>query len=126
MKTFKFSIVLLILIIVASFVYTISLQNASNKIIDHIVSTQKFVQNDNWDEAYKSSLELESIIEKTEKWLSTLIHHYEIDEINISYSKLKEYVAFKDKTNFFAESEALKLLISHLPKKESLNFGNFF
>lgn len=53
-----------------------------------------------------------------------LIDHQEIDNIDLSVSKMKEYVKGKDRVNALAEISSLKLLFEHIPKKDSLSLTN--
>lgn len=54
----------------------------------------------------------------------TFIMHEEIDIANQSAAKLKPYLADDNKSNFFAECEALKFQINHIAQTEQYTVDN--
>lgn len=54
----------------------------------------------------------------------TFIMHEEIDIANQSAAKLKPYLADENKSNFFAECEALKFQINHIAQNERYTLDN--
>lgn len=124
MKSFKLAIVLLILIIAGSIVYIYSLNNASNILVSEISNLEDSVKSSNWDSAEKQVDTLQNKWNKTEKWMSTLIDHQEIDSIQLTLAKLTQYVHEKETTDIMAESASLKLLIKHIPGKEKVDLTN--
>ncbi|MGE5458328.1 MAG: DUF4363 family protein, partial [Methanococcaceae archaeon] len=58
-----------------------------------------------------------------DKW-ALLLDHQEIDNINISLSKMKEYIKGKNKNDSLAEVSTLKLLFIHIPEKEAISLKN--
>ncbi|MDK2798602.1 MAG: hypothetical protein PWP27_526 [Clostridiales bacterium] len=116
--------ILLVVIILGSIVYIYFLDNAANNLISMIEKLEDTVKADDWEEAQKQLDNLQKEWKKTERWMTTLVDHQEIDTIKITLSKLSQYVDFKKTADFMAESTTLKLLIEHIPGKEKCNISN--
>jgi hypothetical protein len=125
-RAFKISIALLITIILGSIVYIYWLNTTSNNLLSKIDKLEDAVQSNNWSAAEKQLDDIQKGWEKTEKWMTTLIDHQEIDAIKITLAKLSQYVHYKEVADFMAESATLKLLIKHIPGKEKINLSNLF
>ncbi|WHH58912.1 DUF4363 family protein [Petroclostridium sp. X23] len=124
MKTFKFSMILLVLIILSTIWYIHSLNNVSNQLVTEIDKLEDIIKTDNWDQAEKQLDHIQEEWDKTEKWMATLIDHEEIDSIRLTLARLSQYIHYRKTPDFMAESASLKLLIKHLPEKERISLGN--
>ena len=59
------------------------------------------------------------------KW-TALVDHQELDNINISLARIREYIKAKDIPGFRSQVAELKLLLKHIPEKEAVNLKNIF
>jgi len=91
------------------------------QIIDEI---EKNVEIMDWDQAETGIEEVNGIWSKVKETWAALIDHQEIDNIDITLSRLKMLVQAKDLASSLSEAEALKNYIGHIPKKEQLDLGN--
>ena len=68
----------------------------------------------------------------SEKWSgikntwAILIDHMEIDNIDITLTRVEKYILCRDTSSALAEASALMKYIKHIPVKESLNIENIF
>ena len=62
--------------------------------------------------------------EKTKYWWSILLHHQEIDNIDLSLERLSKYIETKGTSLSLAEVGALKKLFDHIADTESLTLRN--
>lgn len=97
---------------------------------DRLVSQASLVEQhgnkENWSQADKEFSEFQSAwTSASTKW-TVLIDHQELDNINISLAKTREYIKAKDIPGFKSEVAQLKLLLKHIPEKEALNLKNVF
>ncbi len=73
-----------------------------------------------------------SLKDVNEKWSgikntwAVLIDHMEIDNIDITLTRVEKYILCKDTSSALAEASALMKYIKHIPLKESLNIENIF
>lgn len=55
---------------------------------------------------------------------SSLIDHQEIDNIDITLSRLQMMIEIEDTSALIPEAAALRKIISHIPEKEKLTLDN--
>jgi len=83
-----------------------------------------YITDNDWDKAYKSS------IEYTEKWrdysekLKLFVDHQEMDQIEIELWKLPQYIKEKNKEESLASIHVLKFLIDHISELEKVSMQN--
>lgn len=129
MHSFKIltCIVLLLAVIFAFSSYTNRiLMTTSQDIASHVDQIEKTIKEGDWDKTEEQLQVLESNWDKTEKKWTVLIDHFEIDNIDISLSRMSKYIEAKEQALALAEAGAVKNLIRHIPDKETLTFKNIF
>lgn len=115
----------LFLIIIISGSLTLYYLNSSANKLERSVNTACISVGDNqWDLAKNQLDEFEYSWEKTKFCWSILIDHFEIDNIDNSFTKSKKYVESQDFSSAMAELEALRQYILHIPQKESFSLKN--
>jgi len=62
--------------------------------------------------------------EKDKKLWAVLIDHAEIDNIDETLSRMREYIYARESSSALAEASALKLYFRHIPAKENLSIEN--
>lgn len=101
-----------------------SLDVAAKDLNRSIQSIKQEVEQDNWQEAKEKVEALEKQWQKVGAWWPIVMDHQEIDNIEFSLAKLKEYIATKNKSLSMGNLSELKLMILHLPEKETINLTN--
>ncbi len=124
MRTFILCIILLIIIIIGSLSFDYILNKTVNELSDQVEKLEHSVISDNWVESEKQLDNIQQSWIENEKWLTTLVDHREMDEIKMTLAKLTQYLHYKKKPEFMAESATLKLLIEHLSSKEKVTLSN--
>lgn len=82
------------------------------------------IKNGGWEQA-KSQLDtLEKEWEKTKNVWSGLVTHQEIDNIDVSLQRLKEYIDNQSTVLATSELATFRLLVEHIADTESLSFKN--
>jgi len=80
----------------------------------------------NWKEA---GYELDRTMENwsgTKKTWSALIDHQEIDNIDVTLSRLQVLIRGKESADALSEAAVLKKYVSHIPDTEKLTWKNIF
>ncbi|GAB6181431.1 DUF4363 family protein [Desulfotomaculum defluvii] len=101
-----------------------SLDVASKDLNQSIKLITKEVEEGNWQEAKGKIEQLEKQWQVIGSWWPVVLDHQEIDNIEFSLAKVKEYVAAKNKALSMGGLSELKLMILHLPEKETVNLKN--
>lgn len=122
----------LLVVILAIFAATVALGFWTNHML--AASTDKLMQNiekisaeldkNRWDTAYRQTSRLEGAWEKEKKWWPTVMDHQEIDNIEFSLAKTKEYISTQNIALSRGQLSELRLMIKHIPEKESVNIKN--
>lgn len=116
--------IVLILIVGLSFWTNYSLQTSTDDITRKIDQVMIEIQNEQWATAEKQTDEIEKTWAKEAKWWPIFLDHQEIDNIEFSLSKAKEYVFSHNTSLSRGQLSELKLMVRHIPEKEAFNFKN--
>ncbi|MFZ5597708.1 MAG: DUF4363 family protein [Bacillota bacterium] len=103
-----------------------SLESAAKSFDKDIGEVQRAVQGKDWDTAENKVTEIEKEWDKKAKWWPAMLDHQEIDNIKFSIGRLKGYVKSKNESLTQGELSELKLIITHIPEKESVSLKNIF
>ncbi|HZJ85398.1 MAG TPA: DUF4363 family protein [Syntrophomonadaceae bacterium] len=116
--------VILIFIIASGIWVNSSLESSTITITKHIAQVNKEIRNDNWEKAVTEIEELEKKWEKEIKWWPILLDHQEIDNIEFSLAKVKEYIINESKPLALGQLSELKAKVEHIPEKEKFILKN--
>lgn len=114
-------IILIIFVDIASYKY---LYTSSNSMEEKLHVIEKDIKNGNWKSAETYVNDLEKTWGKVSSKWAILIEHREIDDIDMSLSKLKSFIDSKNKDLSLAELKTLKELYNHIPSNEKLTLEN--
>ena len=121
------AIVLLAVAIGAVSIYSFYMLNSSSsKMEKDILAIENSIRKKNWDSAGDNLEKMQKSWSKTKKMWAVMLDHAEIDNIDITLSKLSSYIEMKDLALALAETASLKQYIKHIPEKESANISNIF
>lgn len=113
--------VLIILVDIASYNY---LYSSSNNMEKKLETIEQNIKSEKWMNAKANADDLEKTWGKISSKWAILIEHREIDDIDMSLSKLKSFIDTKDKDLSLSELKTLKELYSHIPSNEKLTLEN--
>ena len=98
----------------------------SDQIVQTIERIEECVKSNNWEQAESQSDQIMKQWEDTKGIWSALVDHQEIDNIDVTLSRLQILVKSKDDTSALQEAAALKKFVGHIPVKEKLILDNVF
>lgn len=125
-KTLILVAILLIAIILSGSLTLYYLGRSAGVLNSSVAAASKSVTDKQWSSAEKQLEEFDKNWDRTKYYWAMLVDHFEIDNIDDSFTKTKKYVESEDYSSALAELEALKYYILHLPKKESFSLENIF
>lgn len=118
-------VALILLIIILSGTLTLYYLNLSaNKLEYNVKDACVSVRDNQWDAAAKQLEAFGDTWDKTKFSWAILLDHFEIDNIDNSFTKSKKYIESKDFSSALAELEALRQYILHIPQKEGFSLEN--
>lgn len=126
MKNVVISLIISIIMIIGiafSLNYLNSVSQDLGELNDEI---EQNIADNNWDKAYKLS------IEYTEKWknhskiIKLFLDHQEMDKIEIELWKLPQYIKEMTKDESLASIHVLKFLVEHISELEKVKIQNIF
>jgi hypothetical protein len=124
MKKFIIALIVLIAILSTSVMSIKSFKKSSNEIVAMVEITYDLVTNHRWKEASDEISKVETKWNKTENFWAMLIDHMEIDCIEESLTKSKNYIETQNISLSLAELDTLKFAVEHIYKKELVNLKN--
>lgn len=103
-----------------------SLQETTADLSQQISEISLEIGQQDWKTAVIKSEQLEQIWEEKAKWWPVFLDHQEMDNIEFSLARVKEYVTSRDQALSLGQLSELKLMIEHIPRKEAVNLENIF
>lgn len=116
--------IILALILGLGFWTNYSLQRSTNELSQKIDRISKAVEGNQWETAEQQTGKLEKSWAQKARWWPIFLDHQEMDNIEFSLAKVKEYVASHDSPLSRGQLSELKLMIEHIPRKEEINLEN--
>jgi hypothetical protein len=121
------SLTILTALIIVSGLYAHKLLcDDSVKLVNEIDDIIQSSRSGDWERSADKVRQMDiewKIIKRT--W-SSLIDHQEIDNIDVTLSRLQILIETRDIPSLMPEAAALRKIISHIPEKESLSIDNLF
>jgi hypothetical protein len=119
------SLVITLSIIVALGLWSnYSLQASTDELTRSIDKISISIEKQQWEAARKQTDKLDKIWQGKAAWWPIMLEHQEIDNIEFSLARFKEYVNCKDKAMAQGQLSELRLMIRHIPQKEAVNIKN--
>lgn len=116
-----FGLVLLVGISLGSYRYI----NASAKEIGtHLDRVEQMIQTGKWETAESELGNAEDSWDKTKYWWSILLNHQEIDNIDVSITRLEKYIQSQGLALSLGEISTLKMLVEHVSDTEAFTIRN--
>lgn len=119
------SILLILVILIGFSLWTQSyLDKTAEKMLSPLKNVEASITKNDWNTATKNIKLLKNTWESNKHKWEILLDHHEIDMIDMSLSKVVKLVELKDSLQVLPELSELRLLIAHIPDKESLSLSN--
>ncbi len=124
MRIFVTIIISMVLIFSAGIWVNNSLQTSSDHLCSQIETITQHIKSEDWEQAKENTAIFASKWREQAKWWPIILDHQEMDNVEFSLAKVKEFVKEEDKTLALGQLAEIKLMIKHLPEKERLNIKN--
>lgn len=98
--------------------------HSSHGLTVQLERVEQMVEQGKWAEASNELQTAQNSWEKTKYWWTILLNHQEIDNIDISMSRLQEYITTRGLSLSLGELSALKMLVGHVSDNEVVNVRN--
>lgn len=126
MKNVVIALLILVIMIITMFSSIKYLNEASQNLGKLNDEIKQNIIDDNWDKAYKNSIEFTNKWEDYSKKIKLFADHHEIDNIEIELRKLPQYIKEKAKDESLACVHVLKFLLNHIAELEKIKIHNIF
>ncbi len=103
-----------------------SLKTSTEELIGNIDEIEQNLQNGQLDAAQQKFQELEKFWEEKSKWWPVILDHQEMDNIEFSMARTGAFLEKESIHLIWGELAELRLMIKHIPEKESFNIQNIF
>ncbi|MEN6350379.1 MAG: DUF4363 family protein [Syntrophomonas sp.] len=100
------------------------LQASTNDLVKQIDRINLEIKGNHWETAMQQTIILEKGWQQEAKWWPVFLEHQEMDNIEFSMARFKEYVASKNKSLSRGQLSEIKLMLEHIPKKEAVTLTN--
>ena len=124
MKAFVTSIVIAVIIVAGSAMYTHELETISDELVAINDVITENIENGQYDEANGKISELDRYLEEKREMLATTGNHQELDTIQINLSELKRFSQGEMQTDALSRCQVLDFLFHHLPQDYRLKIEN--
>lgn len=124
MRTVPAIIVIIVLLLGGSLTTYRYLHTTSQILATQLEEVEQSISTQKWEVAQK---ELNTALQswgKIKTWWTVLLDHQEIDNIDMSISRLEKYIQTRDFSLSLGEVSVLKLLVDHISETEKLNLQN--
>lgn len=124
MKSIIIILVILVFLFVSSYLMSDYIIKSSKIVDSELIKLDSVVRSKDWNAASYNLVSTENKWKDIKDKWALLVDHQEIDNIDLSMSKMKEFVKGRNLTDSLAEISSLKLLFEHIPKRDSLSWVN--
>ena len=101
--------VIILLLGVGTFWYSDYIHKSADSIVEKLNHVEGLIQVEKWEEAEVELSKMEKEWKETKKMWSILLHHQEIDNIDISLKRAEKYIEGKSPVLGLGELSALRL-----------------
>lgn len=116
--------VIILLLGVGGFWHSNYIQKSADSLVQRIDSVEELILLDKWDDGRQEMLRIEEEWKNTKKLWSVLLHHQEIESIDITLKRAEKFVMGKNSLHGIGELSALRLLFEHISDTEILSLQN--
>ena len=119
-------IALLMLVLVGALLQNIYLNNATDRLVDHLEEVKTALEEDNASAAVDAVNTFCSIWDKEKSIYEMLFEHNEVDIISATVSSMRSYCISGDQANALANNAAAAYYIEHILQMDNLHCHNIF
>lgn len=124
MKALLISLAIVLLVVIGSYFVYNSVENSTEYFINNLNELSVHINNKDWEKARGQYSKIEERWNEVKGKWEILIDQQDILNINMTMSKMNQFMKSKDVTLSLAELEALKKLFDFVRDNESLSLSN--
>jgi hypothetical protein len=102
------------------------LSSTSNELESYIINIENSTASKDWNTAEQNLNQIQNKWASVKGTWAILVDHQEIDNIDVTLTRMQKYVLSRDTSSALAENSALLKFVRHIPKKETLTLENIF
>jgi len=126
MRTFWIVLVIIAVFFVGNIYLNSVFKEESQEIVNIIEDIEKEINKKDWDGIQVSVSSLQKHWQEISKLWKIFTEHEELDKIELSMLKVKEYAGVKNEDLIRPELESLKFLVDHIYTNNKFNIENIF
>lgn len=114
-------------VMIIGMIFSIQYLNKVCKDLEDISSSiETYINEDNMNKAYETSLSLTKKWKKYSESISIFVNHQEIDNIETELSKIPQYIKEDSKEESLASVRVLAFFLNHVKNMEKITIQNIF
>jgi hypothetical protein len=102
------------------------IDTTSKELLSRLDTIEALVKEEDWNGAKEATSQLKEEWDEVQSFWSIFLNHKEMDNIDLSISKLSKLIASENSLMLPSELATLRLFIGHIPERESLSLKNIF
>lgn len=118
------TVLILVIFLVGAVMLNRYIDTSCESLLEDVKQLHTFVEGNSWDDAKDQLTDLKAEWEKVKKRWQLFLEHYEMDTIDITISKLSQYVDIEERVMSLGEVAEFELLIDHIKDKKHLKLEN--
>ncbi|HZK57903.1 MAG TPA: DUF4363 family protein [Clostridia bacterium] len=124
MRVVVATVLILVIFLVGAFMINKYVNNACGRLLEDVGELDRSIKGENWARGREHVQNLKKQWEMTKKGWLLFLEHYETDPIDISLTRLEQYVEVENKALASGEMAELRLLIDSVRSKENFKLEN--
>ncbi|EGT3617054.1 DUF4363 family protein [Clostridium perfringens] len=104
--------------------FNVKLTDFCDKVTDSSEKIEYYLNEENWTESYKESLNLLDILEENYLSISLYVNHEQLDNLSKEIISLTQYIKGEDLSNSLASVHIIKDYTNHIEEIQKVNIGN--
>ena len=124
MRTLTTIFVIVFLLAGGSFISHEYIQTTTHALVTQLETVEHSISTQNWKVAQTDLITTYQRWDKNQTLWTVLLHHQEIDTIDLSMERLGKYITTQDSPLSLGEVAALKLLFGHIADSDQLTLRN--
>ncbi len=126
MKSFYITLSIIIVLFLGWFYINVLLTNTVLELNKDLTSLQSNLSDGHWEEVESNFQTIQKKWFDFEKILTLIVNHDEVEKVNLSLTKIHEYIKKRESLFLLGELTSLKYFINHIKDNESLSLDNIF
>jgi len=120
-STVLIGLVLLIGISLGSYKYV---HDSAATMVGQLDQVETMIQRGQWESSQSKLAQMQTSWDSTKYWWTILLDHQEIDNIDVSISRLQRYIDTQGLSLSLAEVSTLKMLVDHVADTQAFTLRN--